>query len=104
MFVSFLFKKDLGSMLKIAPRSRTENELTDRIWIIRSIDQCDWSILSLSGISNRILTSWTQGLTKTFSFDIARHFGTKEILFVLSDDYLPCFINFKLRFNKVNAW
>jgi len=50
------------TILKIALRIRTEEELTNRIWTIWSIDQCDWSILSLSEISEQFLILWTQDL------------------------------------------
>jgi len=42
-------------------RSRTTKELTDHTWIIQSIFQCDWSILSLFKISEQFLL-WTQSL------------------------------------------
>jgi len=54
-------------MLEIGPRSWTERGLTNCIWIIQSLDQCDWLILSPFKILDQYLASWTLGLKHGFS-------------------------------------
>jgi len=51
-------------MQEIDPRSWTERGLTNRIWIIWSLDQCDWLILFPFKILDQFLASCTQGLTE----------------------------------------
>jgi len=48
-------------MVEIGPKSRTEKKINkSHFKAISSHDHCNWSILSLSEVSNGFLASWTQ--------------------------------------------
>jgi len=79
---------DLGlvyTMQEIGSRSWTERRLTNRIWIIRSLDQCNWLILFPFKNLDQFLASCTQGLRPKHTLSVRRKYTVRIRPIVLFD-------------------